>query len=116
MFEMKLRHRAVPLEKTIERSLVRQVKQAGGKAYKFNSEMNRGVSDRLIVFPGQVWFVEVKRPGGQLTALQKSFRTLIRDKLKLNYFLVNDELTIEVFLNKVKERTRNDKSTKAKNI
>lgn len=44
----------------------------GGVAYKFVSPGNSGVPDRIILMPGgQVYFVELKREGGQLTSLQK---------------------------------------------
>lgn len=62
------------LEKQIEAYFVKRVKELGGKAYKFNSPSNRGVSDRIAVLPnGQAWFVELKRPDGKLTALQTLF-------------------------------------------
>lgn len=70
------------LEKDIERYLVKRVKEAGGVAYKFNSISNRGVSDRVICLPsGATWFVEVKRPEGKLSALQKLFAA---DMARLN--------------------------------
>ena len=42
-------------------------------AYKFVSPSNRGVADRLVVLPGRVWFVEVKKEGGRLSTLQNIF-------------------------------------------
>jgi hypothetical protein len=62
------------LEKQIETYFVKRVKEIGGKAYKFTSPSNRGVSDRIAAMPnGQAWFVELKRPDGKLTALQTLF-------------------------------------------
>lgn len=62
------------LERDIENHLVKGVRRIGGEAYKFVSPSNRGVSDRLVVLPGgKVWFIEVKREGGKLSALQKLF-------------------------------------------
>ena len=49
------------------------MKALGGMAYKFVSPANRGVADRLVVLPGQIWFVEVKQESGRLTALQALF-------------------------------------------
>lgn len=61
-------------ESDIERHFVRRVKALGGVAYKFVSPSHRGVSDRIVCLPdGQVWFVELKAPGGRLEALQKVF-------------------------------------------
>jgi hypothetical protein len=73
------------LEKEIEAYFVKSVKSLGGKAYKFNSLSNRGVSDRIAVLPnGETWFVELKRDGGKLSALQKLFAEDMR-KLNQNY-------------------------------
>ena len=62
------------LEKDIERYLVKSVQAIGGKAYKFVSPSNRGVSDRIVCLPdGTTHFIELKRPGGKLSPLQALF-------------------------------------------
>lgn len=58
-------------ESEIEKILREKIKEKGGRAYKFISPGNGGVPDRLITINGKVIFVELKRPGGQLTNLQK---------------------------------------------
>ena len=51
-------------EREIERYLVKRVKEAGGKAYKFVSPGTAGVPDRIVVLPNSfIAFVEVKAPG-----------------------------------------------------
>ena len=61
-------------EKEIETYFVKRVREAGGKAYKFRSVTQRGVADRIACMPnGQAWFVELKKPGGRLSALQALF-------------------------------------------
>ena len=61
-------------EKEIEAYFVKRVKQMGGYAYKFRSVTQRGVADRIACMPnGQAWFVELKKPGGKLSPLQKLF-------------------------------------------
>ncbi|MBK5145872.1 VRR-NUC domain-containing protein [Budviciaceae bacterium BWR-B9] len=51
-------------ESTIENHLVKQVKAAGGIAYKFISPGRRSVPDRIVILPGgRVVFVECKAPG-----------------------------------------------------
>ncbi len=70
------------LEKDIEKYLVKCVAQAGGKAYKFVSPSNRGVSDRIVCLPdGTTHFIELKRPGGKISPLQAMFA---RDMATLN--------------------------------
>lgn len=60
------------LEKDIEKILVREIKTAGGLAYKFISPGNDGVPDRIVILPdGRVAFVELKTDHGKLTALQQ---------------------------------------------
>lgn len=60
------------LEKAIEAKLMKAVKEAGGKAYKFVSPGNDGVPDRLITLPGgHVGFVELKQKGKKPTKLQE---------------------------------------------
>jgi len=59
------------LEHDIEEYLVRRVKAVGGWPLKFVSPGTRGVPDRLLIFPGKVIFVEVKRPGKDNQKLQR---------------------------------------------
>jgi hypothetical protein len=73
------------LEKDIEKYLVKCVAQAGGKAYKFVSPSNRGVSDRIVCLPdGTTHFIELKRPGGKISPLQAMFARDM-DQLNQNY-------------------------------
>ena len=61
-------------EKEIETYFVKRVKALGGFAYKFRSVSQRGVADRIACMPnGEAWFVEMKKPGGRLSALQEIF-------------------------------------------
>jgi len=58
-------------ESVIERHLVRSVEALGGRAVKFTSSANRGVPDRMCLFPnGIIIFVECKAPGKTLDPLQ----------------------------------------------
>lgn len=58
-------------ESDLEARLVRGVKSAGGRAYKFVSPGSVGVPDRLVVLPGgKIIFVELKADGGRLSQMQ----------------------------------------------
>lgn len=60
-------------EKAIEQYLVKKVREAGGMAYKFVSPGNRGVPDRVVVFPdGRIVFAEIKCDTGELSAQQNN--------------------------------------------
>jgi hypothetical protein len=61
------------LEKAVESYFRKAVAAAGGVAFKFVSPSHRGVSDRIVCLHGQTWFVELKRPGGRLSPLQRVF-------------------------------------------
>lgn len=66
-------------EKEVEEYLVKKVKAAGGRAYKFVSPGNDGVPDRIVMFPGgRIVFVEVKAPGKKQTELQQAQSAKIR--------------------------------------
>lgn len=59
------------VEASIEARLVSEIKKIGGLAFKFESMGNNGVPDRCVVLPGgEVWFVELKRPGEKPRKLQ----------------------------------------------
>lgn len=59
-------------ERDLEEKFRKEVKKAGGRAYKFVSPGNSGVPDRLVVLPeGKVGFVELKAPGKKPSPLQK---------------------------------------------
>ena len=86
------------LEKDIEAYLVRRVRDAGGKAYKFTSPANRGVADRVVVMPGgRVWFVEVKAMGGRLSPLQRVFLDEVKG-LGCNYKIVWSKEDVDEWL------------------
>lgn len=59
-------------EKTTEAYLVKQVKKLGGLCFKWSSVNQRGVPDRICVFPGNlIFFVEVKSEGLKPSVLQQ---------------------------------------------
>jgi tRNA G37 N-methylase Trm5 len=61
------------LERELESILVREVRRAGGIAYKFVSPGNDGVPDRIVILPGRdVIFLELKTETGRLSKVQKT--------------------------------------------
>lgn len=90
------------LESEIESRLRKQVERIGGKAYKFISDGNRGVPDRIVCLPGgRVVFVETKRPkGGKVSKLQKyriaELKALGFDARMLNTYELVDDFIAEV--------------------
>jgi len=58
-------------ESDVEAKLVRGVEKLGGMCLKFRPDDHEGFPDRLVLLPGRrdIW-VELKRPGGRLSAMQ----------------------------------------------
>lgn len=90
-------HTLKMLEKRIEKYLVDQVKKAGGRAYKFSSPANRGVSDRIVLLAGRIWFVELKTLGGKQSPLQKVFQEEV-ESLGFEYVLLWTKDQIDGFI------------------
>ncbi len=58
-------------ERDIEAHLVQRVKALGGEIRKLRWIGRRGAPDRVVMFPGgQLWWIELKRPGGTAEAHQ----------------------------------------------
>lgn len=67
-------------ESQIEKKIADHVKKLGGVSYKFTSPSNRGVPDRIVLFPGgRVMFLEVKQEKGKLSALQQRHLERLKD-------------------------------------
>lgn len=64
------------IERHVEEHLGKIVKDHGGQYYKWVSPGNSGVPDRIVLLAGQVWFVELKKPGEKPRPLQR--RTLFK--------------------------------------
>lgn len=51
------------IERVVEQELVNMVRYIGGLCYKFNSASQSGVPDRIVLYKGHTYFVELKQPG-----------------------------------------------------
>lgn len=67
-------------EKQIETRLVNRVEKAGGIAWKFSSPQNASVPDRIVMLNFWMFFVELKRPGLDLTEKQEAKFALLRER------------------------------------
>lgn len=96
-------------ESAIEKYLVDEVKKAGGKAYKWVSPGNRGVPDRIAIFPRAstwhqpvMWFVELKAPGKKLSSSQvRVIATLL--KLGCNVAVLDSKEMVNEFIRRKHE-------------
>ncbi|WP_369064750.1 PDDEXK family nuclease [Burkholderia gladioli] len=89
------------LEKTVEAYLVERVRALGGTAYKFTSPARASVPDRIVILPpGRIYFVELKRPGGKLTRGQERKHEHLR-RLGADVRMLDSIGAINAFLNEV---------------
>ena len=66
-------------ERNIESLLINEVGKIGGLCFKFNSGV-RGVPDRIVIYNGRVYFLELKRPkGGRVSPLQQHWITTLNE-------------------------------------
>lgn len=75
-------------ESEIEKELIKVVEKAGGVCFKFVSPGNRGVPDRIAIYPGgKIHFIELKTKVGRLSPLQKTQISRLRDR-KIDVFVI----------------------------
>jgi len=68
------------LERDLERYFTKQCKALKLMTLKLNVRYNRGWPDRVVIFnDGTVIWVELKRPGGKLSALQSKVILELRE-------------------------------------
>jgi len=92
-------------ESTIEKRLREAIEKRGGKAFKFTSPGNIGVPDRIVLLAGQVRFVELKKPGLELRAIQK-YRKRQFEKLGFQVAVIDSIEKVEEFLNELKDSAK----------
>lgn len=59
------------LERDVEKHLRKEVQRLGGLTRKYTSPGVQGVPDRIVFHQGYVYFVELKREGGVVSAQQR---------------------------------------------
>lgn len=68
------------IESEVEKYLRIKIKSIGGLCYKWVSPGNSGVPDRIVIYDGIVWFVELKRPNAKPRASQIACHDKLRSK------------------------------------
>lgn len=67
-------------EAAIEKYLVKSIENLGGIAWKFTAPKVRGVPDRIILIKDLIFFVELKKTGEHLRALQLWRKIQLQDQ------------------------------------
>lgn len=84
------------IENDIEKYLVRQIKRIGALCYKFTSPGTRGVPDRIILYRGNVFFVELKRSGGKPRKDQLKIMEKFNDQM-MPIFIIDSKEKVDNF-------------------
>lgn len=83
-------------ERTLEKYLLMQVnKIEGAECYKFSSE--NGLPDRVVLYGGLTFYIEMKTEVGSLSKLQKYFKTKIQGTGN-NYIVLNSMKSVDIFI------------------
>lgn len=90
------------IESDIEKYLVSQIKKIGGLAWKLTSPSTSGVPDRLIIWHGQIRFVELKRPNGNMRKLQQ-YRRAELNKQGIDVICLDSKRAVDNFVERIKE-------------
>ena len=85
------------LESSVERRLMRAARLLGGRAFKILPWVQRGLPDRLVVVPGQVWFIETKAPKKKLASHQRRMRDFFLE-LGLNWATLDTPDKVEAWM------------------
>ena len=95
------------LEKQIEAKVCDYAKERGMSVYKFTSPARSAVPDRLFIYNGRLFFVEIKRGGQKPTAAQEREHERLRQQ-KINVFVIDDvekgKWVVETMLDLINER------------
>lgn len=85
-------------EKTLERSLVEEVRRRGGICLKLQGNMYAGMPDRLVLLPKRIAFVELKSEGIKPRKLQLIRHEELR-ALGFKVFVIDTHEKLTQFLN-----------------
>lgn len=84
-------------EKQIETFFRDRVKEMGGLALKLISPGMSGLPDRLVLLPGgQLFFAELKRPGGKARPLQQAVHRRLDQLGFVVHVIDTKEMALEV--------------------
>lgn len=82
-------------EKAIEQYLVRRVKECGGWAVK--GENCAGFPDRIVLYNGHAFFVELKAPTGCVSKIQRAVHEKM-SQLGIEVWVLCNKDAVDVFI------------------
>lgn len=97
-------------ERELEKRLGKAIRARKGIYMKFVSPNCRGVPDRIILLNGKTFFIEVKRPGGVISPIQKLMIKRLR-RIGVPAFVIENDDELKLVLEFIdKEAPKLEKS------
>lgn len=95
-------------EKDVERYLAKQMEIRGGLCFKWVSPNNRGIPDRICVFPSsRIELVECKSEGSKMSKMQLVMKHRLMTKCDVLVSLVDTKRQVDLFIkDHIKEFTK----------
>lgn len=95
-------------EKDVERYLAGQMEIRGGLCFKWVSPNNRGIPDRICVFPSsKIAFVECKSEGCKMSKIQLVIKSRLLTKCGVPVHLIDTKDQVDLFIkNHIAEFTK----------
>ena len=87
-------------ENRIENQLIDKVTQIGGYCLKSSSIGFNGMPDRMVLYQGEIFFVELKAPGKKPRKLQKYIHQQLMNK-GFNVRTIDSLEGVEEFINEI---------------
>lgn len=88
------------IENDIEKHLKKQITKIGALCYKFTSPGTRGVPDRIVIYKGETFFIEMKRPGGKLRKDQQKIAKQFEQQ-GVRVFVLDTKISVDHFVIKL---------------
>lgn len=98
------------LEDKVEKYLKTQIKKSGGLSLKFTSPSVRGVPDQIVLYCGQVYFVELKAPGKKPRASQIALHEEFKEH-GVNVHTIDTLNGVDQFITNILKTTPQEKTT-----
>lgn len=89
------------IENDVEKYLGCRIAKIGGLAWKLTSPGNSGVPDRIVIYHGRLYFIELKRPGNKMRKLQE-YRRKELNKQGFDVMCLDSKKTVDIFIDEVK--------------
>lgn len=89
------------IENDVEKYLVGRIAKIGGLVWKLTSPGISGVPDRIVIYHGKLYFVEMKRPGSKMRKLQEYRRKELGGQ-GFGVICLDSKKRVDIFIDEMK--------------